>query len=180
MESANNIKSKTFSKSKRGFDENEVLKFLNEISETVSALENEVSQKNDELQVAIEKIDEYQKIEQKMRDSLISLSEPANEAALKAKEQAKNIIEEAQSKSDDIIIKAEEEAKSLRDTLLFLREQQELFFTRIKIMIETQESILEQLSGGIEVKSVELAIKEGTEFVSNAELKIDKILEKLL
>jgi len=54
-----------------------------------------------------------------------------------------SIIAPAFNESKTIIDNAEEEFKSTRDTLLFLKEQKDILLIRLKTMIDNQDGMLE-------------------------------------
>lgn len=175
-----NIKTKKFTEERKGYKKDEVSSYLSVLAdefekniEKINILEDQVN----ELNVNLE---EYRKIDEELRNTLISLNEPLNNSIVKAKDKAFVIIEEAEKKGEEIIYNVEEEAKSTRDTLLFLKEQQEIFVARLKIMIDSQEGMLNEFNDGNDTASLKKTMAEAAAFKQNVELNIDAILEKLL
>ena len=76
------------------------------------------------------------------------VKEPEKETILRTRNKASELLNDAENKSNKIIEDAEEEAKSTRDTLLFLKEQQEILVTRLKIIVDSQEGLLNDLADG--------------------------------
>lgn len=175
-----NIGSKEFNLEKKGYNKEEVKLFLTQLVDEIesvslknSYLENEVNELNS-------KIEEYLKIEKELRDAVLFFKESEKEALLRVEEKASKIIKQAEEKSVEIIINAENEAKSTRDTLIFLKEQGEIFIARLKIIIDSQEGMLNDLRAGSNSDALQKTMAEAAAFKANSELKIDAILEKLL
>ena len=152
-----NIRSKKFSIAKKGFSQEEISKFL-------------------ELNFSLV---DYQNIERELRDSVLFFNESEQIRLQKTKEDSQKIISDAEEKSASIISRAEEEAKATRDTLLFLKEQKEIFTARLKIIIDSQEGMLLDLKKN---NSSELrkSMAEAAAFRAQTEFNVEKILEKLL
>lgn len=174
-----NIRSKNFEKDRKGFNQTEVLKYLDELAgqfDLKLSKISELEQRIDEMSLSLQ---EYKNIEKELRDSLLFLTAAEKSKLLKIKIEADAIINDAQDKSEKIIADAEMEAQSTRDTLLFLKEQKEIFTARLKIIIDNQEGMLSDLKKN---NSAELqkSMAEAAAFRTNTEINIEKILEKLL
>ncbi len=174
------IKNKNFSITKKGYNKEEVQNFLADLTKELEKKQKAISNLEEKLEGVQSKLNGYYKIDKKLRNALLLLSEPAKDAILKAKEQVNFMIKEAESKSDEIILSAENEAKSTRDTLLFLKEQQEILIARLKIIIESQEGLLNDLAEGNEDSNLSKSVIEKAYLNEKAEIKIEKILEKLI
>lgn len=174
-----NIRAKNFSKDRNGFSKTEVLKYLDELADQFNLKLSKISeleQRIDDLSLSLQ---EYKNIEKELRDSLLFFTESEKSKLLRIKDEADAIINDAEDRSEKIIADAEVEAQSTRDTLLFLKEQKEIFTTRLKIIIDNQEGMLSDLRVN---NSAELqkSMAEAAAFRANTEINIEKILEKLL
>lgn len=179
-EKKENIDSHEFTIEKKGYSKEEVDKYISDLTSKlerseykVFSLEKDVS----ELNLIIE---DYKKIEKDLRDALVLLKESERDTLVRTTDEVSLMIKNAQSKSTEIINKAENEAKSTRDTLLFLKEQQEIFVTRLKIIIDNQEGLLEDFKNGDNTPELKKTMAEAAAFRSQSEMNIDSILEKLL
>ena len=106
-----NIKTKIFSVTRKGYDREEVNSYLEKISKEFDKNNDEVEELENNLSEANTKLDNFYKIEKKLRDVMISLNEPTHDSILKAKEQIALMLKEAKLKSEEIILTAENEAK---------------------------------------------------------------------
>jgi cell division initiation protein len=174
-----NIGTKKFSIEKKGYNQEEVSKYLEELAEEFNIKISKINELTQQIEELNFNLVEYQNIERKLRDSVLYFNESEQTRLQKSKEDAANIILEAEEQSKKIMQEAEEEAKSTRDTLLFLNEQKEIFTARLKIIIDSQEGMLLDLKNN---NSAELqkSMAEAAAFRAQTELNVDKILEKLL
>ena len=174
-----NIRSKKFSIAKKGFSQEEISKFLEELAEEFDAKISKIDKLNQRVEELNFSLVDYQNIERELRDSVLFFNESEQIRLQKTKEDSQKIISDAEEKSASIISRAEEEAKATRDTLLFLKEQKEIFTARLKIIIDSQEGMLLDLKKN---NSSELrkSMAEAAAFRAQTEFNVEKILEKLL
>jgi len=104
------IEQQEFSKSFRGYNEEEVDDFLDKIVKDYEELINENVRLNEEIERMQEKLKEFSQIEETLRSALLNAQKSAEEMKEKVEDEAKIIIE-----------KAEMEAKSLKQQV-FQRE----------------------------------------------------------
>ena len=173
------IRSKKFSITKKGFSQEEISKFLEELAEEFDAKISKIDKLNQRVEELNFSLVDYQNIERELRDSVLFFNESEQIRLQKTKEDSQKIISDAEEKSASIISRAEEEAKATRDTLLFLKEQKEIFTARLKIIIDSQEGMLLDLKKN---NSSELrkSMAEAAAFRAQTEFNVEKILEKLL
>jgi len=169
-----------FSIAKKGYNKEEVSKYIAELLSELQDCTNKVTELEFEVDELKTHLEEYQKIDRDLRNTMIFLKESERDTIIKTQDQIDLMIKEAEEKKDDIIFKAEEEAKSTRDTLLFLKEQKEILVTRLKIIIDSQEGMLRDLSKGENTLELQKTLAEAAAFKVQAELNIESILEKLL
>lgn len=106
------IQAKEFGKSFRGFDEAEVNDFLNEIIKDYTALLEENETLRTELARAQKSNEEFHRIEQGMRDTLMAAQKTAEEVTANAKESADQILESAAKKAQNLCREAEIRSKA--------------------------------------------------------------------
>ncbi len=175
-----NIVEQNFSEAKKGFNKEEVELFLSKLKNDFEEFEEKIFNLENEIKLLADKLGEYEKIETDLRDTLISLKLSDREVLKKAKEEADQITKEAEQKSKTMIENSEEEAKSTRDTLLFLKEQRDILLIRLKTIIDNQDGMLADFMKDNFSEDLQKSIAEAAAFKSKAEINIDSILEKLL
>ena len=148
------IHAKEFHKSFRGFDENEVNEFLNEVMEayTVALDENEC------LRVELARTqamnDEFRRIEQSMRETLIVAQKTAEEVTTNAKQSADRMLENAAKEVQNMRREAALQAKSQMDEAADklravvaeyerLVQEKHQFLRRMKGNVQTELALLD-------------------------------------
>ena len=175
-----NIRKKEFSLDKKGYKTADVKLYLKSIADEFELNLVKISNMEKELDNLNTVVEDFKKIENDLRDALVFLKETERDKLIKTQDQVSELLQEAEEKSEEIINNAEEEAKSTRDTLLFLKEQREIFIARLKIIIDSQEGMLVDFKKGNNAEELQKSMAEAAAFKSKSELNIDSILEKLL
>jgi cell division initiation protein len=175
-----NIDTNEFSLERKGYKKSEVKDFLLKLAERFGESSTRILNQENEIEDLKTRIEDYEKIEKDLRDALVFLKESERDTLIKTQDQVSTLIKEAEARSEEIVYKAEEEAKSTRDTLIFLKEQREIFVTRLRIIIDNQEGMLNDLKKGDNSAQLHKTMAEAAAFKSDAEMNIDTILEKLL
>ena len=96
------IHAKEFGRSFRGFDETEVNDFLNEIMKAYAAVLDENEQLRAELAREQAASDEFRRIEQSMRETLIVAQKTAEEVTANAKRNADQMLETAAKEAQNL------------------------------------------------------------------------------
>lgn len=176
------IKNQEFNKSVRGYDKDEVKAFLEKLSDEFERLQQENEKLKSEIERNEEQIKEFRRIEKNLQNAMLNATESTTKAMDSAKKQTALMIKEAELKAAQLIEKAKENANSIRDSVLKLREEKKLLVSRIKAMIDTQASLLEFNVENIETKKGQKkeVIKEQVKKVEQSDINVDDILEKLL
>lgn len=176
------IKNQEFNKSVRGYDRDEVRAFLEKLSDEFERLQQENEKLKAEIERNEDQIKEFRKIEKNLQTAMLSATESTTKAVDSAKKQTALMVKEAELKAAQMIEKARENASSIRDAVLKLREEKKLLVSRIKAMIDSQASLLEFNVDNIETKKVKKkeAPKENLKRSDQSEIDVDDILEKLL
>ena len=171
---------KEFSIEKKGYNRSEVDSYISSLEEDFNHLRTKISALEEDLNQTKVKLDEYQQIDAQIRDAFIHLTESERSAIERTREEVTEIMEDADTRSRAIIESAETEAKSTRDMLLFLKEQHEILLTRLKIIIDSQEGMLNDFVNGNEAAHLQKSMAEAATFKTQTELSIDSIVEKLI
>jgi cell division initiation protein len=176
------IKNQEFNKSVRGYDRDEVRAFLEKLSDEFERLQQDNDKLKSEIERSEDQIKEFRRIEKNLQNAMLSATESTTKAVDSAKKQTALMIKEAELKANQLIEKAKENANSIRDSVLKLREERKLLMSRIKAMIDTQASLLEFDVENIETKKTRKkeAVKESVKREDQSEINVDDILEKLL
>lgn len=97
---------KNFDKSTFGYKPEEVDKHLQSVQMQVSSLEKENKEQSQKIEILIEKIQEYRKDEEGMKNAIITAQKVCSTIVNEAKEKAEKIVAEAHTKADALVRKA--------------------------------------------------------------------------
>lgn len=171
------IKKQEFKKSFRGFDTEEVQAFLEKLSTEFEALVNENNSFKTELEETKHKLEKFLQIENKLHQTLSEAEQKSIDIINAAQNKSGEILRLAEEKSAEVLQKSREEAEKLKSAVIYLREEKEILITKLKSIINYQAHLLEMKfeEAGEDVKEV-----KKPEFVSNLEININEIVNKLL
>jgi cell division initiation protein len=175
------IKNQEFNKSVRGYDKDEVKAFLEKLADEFERIQNENDKLKSDVDSYEEQLKEFRKIEKNLQTAFLSVTESSNKAVDSTKKQTALMIKEAELKVLQMIEKAKENANSIRDSVLNLREERKLLIARLKAMIETQASVLEfNVESANTIKSHREQPKLNVGLEEQTDINVNDILEKLL
>ena len=132
------IHNKTFNTKFRGYDEDEVNGFLEQL---MKDYEN-VLKKNEELEKTVSdneaKITHFNMIEETMQKSILIAQEAAEDVRKNAIQESKLIISEAEKNADRLVNDALAQARKIALEVEVLKKQSKVFKSRFKMMVEAQ------------------------------------------
>lgn len=137
------IHNKEFSRGFRGYDEDEVNEFLEQIIKDYELLLEEKKQLEEELAAQKERLGHYNTIEETLNKSIVVAQEAAEEVKGHAQKEAKLIIREAEKNADRIVNESLSKARKIALEIEELKKQSKVFRTRFKMLIEAQLDLLQ-------------------------------------
>jgi len=171
------IKKQEFEKSMRGCNVDEVQTFLDKISSEMEELINENEKLEQEVATLNHKVEEFQKIEKNLQDTLIKTQETSAQAIESSKKQAALIVKESEIKANQIIQNAEDIANEMRNAVIVLREEKDLIIARLKAIVSTQSNLLE---GKVKEAGEEPKKPKVQDEPERLDIDVDGIVDKLL
>lgn len=138
------IHNKEFSRRLRGYDEDEVNEFLDQIIKDYEALIRENKELQAQVQALTEKLDHFANIEETLSKTIIVAQEAADEVKSNAKKEAQLIIREAEKNADRIINESLAKSRKIALETEELKKQATIYRTRFKTLIEAQLEMLNQ------------------------------------
>jgi cell division initiation protein len=127
----------------RGYDRQDVDRFLEDVSRTVEMLNRENSALREKLAAADDHLAELRKTESTLTHTLVSTQALADEVKRTAQRDAELIVKEAEVEASELIRKASVELAALQRDLSDLRKQRLLALERLRSTVRTFERILE-------------------------------------
>ncbi len=156
------IHNKEFGRAFRGYKEDEVDEFLDDVVKELEGYIRENIRLKDELEKFQNNVDQYRKMEQTLNSTLIVAQETAEEVKASARREAELIVREADDKAERIMVDAREKAKQVAAENEHVRLQTQLLKTRLKTLLHAQLDLLET-GEAAPVEKIELVIPEEVE-----------------
>ena len=174
------IEQQEFSRSFRGYNEEEVDDFLDKIVKDYEELINENVRLNEEIERMHEKLKEFSEIEETLRSALLNAQKSAEEMKGRVESEAKIIIEKAEMEAKALKQQVFQKEGLLKNEIDNLRRYKFIFKEKFKSMLNLYLKMLENEEfeevGNYDIKEEEISKKKTGEEVS--EKKVDK-LERL-
>ncbi|WP_374018546.1 DivIVA domain-containing protein [Paenibacillus thiaminolyticus] len=138
------IHNKEFSRKLRGYDEDEVNEFLDQIIKDFEALIRENKEMQNHALNLQEKLDHFAKLEETLSKTIIVAQEAADEVKNNAKKEAQLILKEAEKNADRIINDSLAKSRKVAIEIEELKKQASIYRTRFRTLVEAQLELLSQ------------------------------------
>lgn len=132
------IHNKEFSSKWRGYDEDEVNEFLEQVMRDYENLIAENKELQNELKQSNTQIDHFNSIEETLQKSIMTAQEAAEDVRRNSMKESKLIIKEAEKNADRIVNEALSRAREISLEVEDLKKQSKVFRNRFKMLIEAQ------------------------------------------
>ncbi|MDP2944946.1 MAG: DivIVA domain-containing protein [Atribacterota bacterium] len=159
------IEQQEFSRSFRGYNEEEVDDFLDKIVKDYEELINENVRLNEEIEKMQEKLKEFSEIEETLRNALVNTQKSAEEMRGRVEKEAKIIIEKAEMEAKALKQQVFQREDLLKNEIDNLRRYKFTFKEKFKSMLNLYLKMIEnedfEKEGNYEIKENEMS-KEKT------------------
>ncbi|MEK5443206.1 MULTISPECIES: DivIVA domain-containing protein [Fredinandcohnia] len=136
------IHNKEFNKGFRGYDEDEVNEFLDQVIKDYEMVIREKKELESKLSELNEKLGHFTNIEETLNKSILIAQETAEEVKRNASKEAKLIIKEAEKNADRIINESLAKSRKISIEIEDLKKQSKVFRNRFKMLVEAQLDML--------------------------------------
>ncbi|PGT86585.1 MULTISPECIES: DivIVA domain-containing protein [Bacillaceae] len=136
------IHNKEFNKGFRGYDEDEVNEFLDQVIKDYEMIIREKKELESRVTELTEKLGHFTNIEETLNKSIIIAQEAAEEVKRNAQKESKLIIKEAEKNADRIINESLSKSRKIAMEIEELKKQSKVFRTRFQMLIEAQLDLL--------------------------------------
>lgn len=171
------IEQQEFSRSFRGYNEEEVDDFLDKIVKDYEELINENVRLNEEIEKMKERLKEFSEIEETLRSALLNAQKSAEEMKERVDNEAKIIVEKAEMEAEMIKQQASQREDGVKNEIDNLRRYKFIFKEKFKSMLNLYLKMIEneefEEEGNYEIKKEEVSKEKTEEKVS--EEKADKL-----
>nr|WP_017796600.1 MULTISPECIES: DivIVA domain-containing protein [unclassified Oceanobacillus] len=136
------IHNKEFAKGFRGYDEDDVNEFLDQIIKDYELVIREKKELEEEVRQLRERLGHFTNIEETLNKSILVAQETAEEVKGNASKESKLIIKEAEKNADRIVNEALSKARKISLDVEELKKQAKVFRTRMRMLVQAQLEML--------------------------------------
>ncbi len=138
------IANKEFKVSLRGYNQDEVDEFLDEVMRHYEALMRENDELRQDHSGMGEKLEQYRQLEHTLQNTLVVAQSTAEEMKQAARKEAELVVREAEARARELIERAERQVVEQHQEIERLKRETEQFRARIKSLLESQLALLNQ------------------------------------
>lgn len=132
------IRNADFPRSLRGYDPEKVRDFLKTVAEQMEELIRENLTLNERIRDLDSKVEDYRRMENIMKEALLTTQKTTEELKKNAQREAELIISNAKIESEKILENTKRELQKLREEIELLKSKKEGFLWELKSLLETQ------------------------------------------
>lgn len=136
------IHNKEFAKRLRGYDEDQVNEFLDQIIKDYELYIRENKELQSQVAALQERLDHFSNIEETLSKTIIVAQEAADEVRTNSKKEAQLILKEAEKNADRIINESLSKSRKVALEIEELKKQASIYRTRFKTLVEAQLELL--------------------------------------
>ncbi|GGG10102.1 DivIVA domain-containing protein [Paenibacillus abyssi] len=136
------IHNKEFGRRLRGYDEDEVNEFLDQVIKDYELLIRENKELQNQVLSLQEKLNHFSNIEETLSKTIIVAQEAADELKNNSKKEAQLIIKEAEKNADRIINESLSKSRKVALEVEELKKQASIYRARFRTLVEAQLDLL--------------------------------------
>nr|WP_202409643.1 MULTISPECIES: DivIVA domain-containing protein [Halobacillus] len=137
------IHNKEFTRGFRGYDEDEVNEFLDQVIKDYEIVIRQKKELEREVNQLNERLGHFNDIETTLNKSILVAQETAEDVKTSANKESKLIIKEAEKNADRIINEALEKSRRISIEVEDMKKQAKVFKTRLRMLVEAQIDMIE-------------------------------------
>jgi cell division initiation protein len=140
------IHNKEFERSFRGYNEDEVDQFLDNIVDEFEKMYKENLEMKERISVLMDQINQFRTMEKTLKDTLVTAQKTADEVTAVAQQKAQLILREAEDQARQIREKANQDVVEANREQFEIKKQTRILKTKIRSLLESQIAEIEQLT----------------------------------
>jgi len=137
------IHNKEFDRSFRGYNEDQVNEFMEQVMKDMDLVLKEKSELEARLASAHDQLGHYSSLEDTLQKSIIVAQEAAEEVRRNSQKEAKLIVKEAEKNADRIVNEALAKARTVALEIEELKKHSKVFRNRFKMIVEAQLDLID-------------------------------------
>lgn len=136
------IKNKSFTRTKNGFEPVEVEQYLEQLSKEIERLKEDKKQLENVLQERDTHIQSFKDVEKSVGEAIVSAQRAADETKAAAQKEHDAIIQKAHAEANRIVNDGIEKSRRLSFQTEDMKRQSKIFRSRFKMLVEAQLDLL--------------------------------------
>ncbi|ALP38404.1 septum formation initiator [Paenibacillus sp. IHB B 3084] len=136
------IHNKEFARRLRGYDEDQVNEFLDQVIKDYEGVIRENKELSTQLLNVQDKLDHFSTIEDTLSKTIIVAQEAADEVRNNAKKESQLIVKEAEKNADRIVNEALSKSRKIALEVEELKKQASIYRARFRTLVEAQLDLL--------------------------------------
>jgi cell division initiation protein len=140
------IHNREFRRGFRGYDEDEVDEFLDEVVRDYEQVIKERDRLKDELASAERRLEQYRQLEDSLQKALLVAQKTSEEMAENARKEADMIVREARLEAERLLEEARAQVRSIEQQWADRRHQMRIWEAKVRSMLESQLKLLDELA----------------------------------
>ena len=136
----------------RGYDPEEVNKFLDKVIVQVEEMIKNGKEKDAKLTALVkennrlqEKIEQYERMQESLKETLVMAQKTSEQVKLSAHQESEMIINDAKKNANRIVNEALLKAEKTEDEAIMLRRNIKIFKKRLRTLIESQLEMVDEI-----------------------------------
>ncbi|MFD0616389.1 DivIVA domain-containing protein [Paenibacillus sp. GCM10027629] len=138
------IHNKEFGRRLRGYDEDQVNEFLDQVIKDYESIIRENKELQNQIFSLQEKLDHFSNIEETLSKTIIVAQEAADEVKHNSKKEAQLILKEAEKNADRIVNESLVKSRRIALEVDELKKQASIYRARFRTLVEAQLELLSQ------------------------------------
>ncbi len=136
------IHNKEFKRSFRGYNEEEVDEFLDQVVKDYEKLYRDNIELKETLDRVSSKLEHYQHMENTLHNTLVIAQETAEEVKLNARKETELVLKEAEIRAQKLVDEASAKVRRMISEYEELKKQTQVYRTRMRTLIQAQMEML--------------------------------------
>lgn len=136
------IHNKEFGRRIRGYDEDEVNEFLDQVIKDYESVIRENKELHNQMIMIQERLDHFTNIEDTLSKTIIVAQGAADDVKSNSKKEAQLIVKESEKNADRIINEALSKSRKISMEIEELKKQASIYRTRFRSLVEAQLELL--------------------------------------
>lgn len=141
------IHNREFHRKMRGYAENEVDEFLDEVVREVESLMRERDQMRGQLDEAEQNLTRFRQVEEHLQRALVVAQQTADDVRQNAQRESELMVREAQQRVEQIMESGKAQVREIERELADRKRELEVWKARVRSLLESQLSLLANESG---------------------------------